>query len=368
MHVFSERYQQRKAALLDEVAVREARGELRAADSQPQARGRFAGRRPRWRMALAAAVVCALVVIPLGSYAAVSHGDLFDRIFGNGAREDVTADSASFTPAREYAEVDVEQAEALLSGAVADEVLIFQHAGVTVSVQAAVRSAHAMVMTYTIEKPQAVDVLAWNPSTNSGKGAAFAEHTPLTWTLKAGESIVDSMTYVDPSRSVETHLTCYAYALFGDEVPEGAELALEVRWVDEGSIREALDQGDHFIHEENVNHERFALAVPEVVGSRTLVSVPEVTAEVSPLAVALHLEALGLAGMVPQSVVIEFANGESYVVQDAAANIDNAMLSYAYGESDATMAYAFNRLVDPAEVASIEAILSDGAALRFIGE
>ncbi len=159
--------------------------------------------------------------------------------------------------------------------------------------------------------------------------------------------------YVDPQLSTADTLYCYEYLLFPDGVPENTELKLEVGWND-GAMREMVDAAET---------ETVDLTAIPVVPSTTLKAQNGTEASLSPLGLTFDIaDVFGIdeenaeLGLV-SSIEVRYTDGSSYVVLDGGQNLENIM--YMLG-SGTKCGMAFNRLVDPGTVASVEVTLHDG--------
>ncbi len=129
-----------------------------------------------------AAAVAAVVLLPIGVYAAVSHSQFFRNVFGDASREsfeghDIEVDTGkgySITtdiPGKEYVPVDEEKAEDLVGRYTMDEPYTVQIKDHTVTILSAVRDRNAMVMEFTVECPTGVTMYEYSELTNEVKGA-----------------------------------------------------------------------------------------------------------------------------------------------------------------------------------------------------
>ncbi|WP_305297574.1 hypothetical protein [Parvibacter caecicola] len=408
LHQFSAKYEMRKRALIAEVA----RGEQAAPAVRPavvtahsQDRGHWrrrsasphAARNLSWKIAAAVAAVC--VALPVGAYAAANHEELFGQLFGTDARtstpmqtyEYEKGDGVSHTatiPAHEYVDTDPQVAEALLGNYLMDSPQVVQAGPRTLTINSVVRSENAMVVAYTLQDDPEHPTLVWDERSNVAKGAQFAEGACMRWRYmtaaeapewlknaaagsgeEPGEMPAESASsdaeasdvfapiygsiYVDPQRSTADMLYCYEYLLFPDGVPENTELKLEVGWND-GAMREMVDAAET---------ETVDLTAIPMVPSTTLKAQNGTEASLSPLGLTFDIadvfgvdEEYAELGLV-SSIEVRYTDGSSYVVLDGGQNLENIM--YMLG-SGTKCGMAFNRLVDPGTVASVEVTLHDG--------
>ncbi len=361
-HKFSASYQKRKQALIAEYAKEHSR--LRT-------------RKPlRWQMAIIAAAVCLLV--PVGAFALSSNAEFFNAIFGNTGKENVSQHimqedefGTIVAPSREYVTVDANQAEKLLAGSIASDPVTIQHGGHTLTIQNMVRSQNAMVMSYTLERPEGITALWWNHDTNADKGASATENTPLHWLVMQGGDPMyggvpaDEMIYVDPVRSSDTLLYCYSYMLFMRDIPEGETLELYVEWADNGSICEAREAG-------TLQKEMIELPAVKVVETTAFASTHPRggSIAVSPLSIEITAPEIAYEDNsymcdVIDAVTVNFDDGASYIVSSDSNHINNAMVSLGYGDTGEKLGLAFNRLVDPASIASITVTTEAGDVFTY---
>lgn len=378
LHEFSASYQARKQALISEYA---AASEHACASNRPQARAssqKHANTRiwPRWQIAAAVAAICMLV--PAGAWALSSNTEFFDTVFGNAGRtnvgKQVVQESEYGTvvaPSREYVAVDAEQAERLLAESISSDPVIIERGGHTLTVNAMVRSQNAMVMSYTLERPEGVTALQWSDNANATKGASPTEDTPLYWLVKRpgnpvdNGTFVDEMTYVDPTRSSDTLLHCYSYMLFSENIPAEEALELYVEWADEGSIYDARTAG-------TLRQETIPLPARNVVDAATFTSNDSRggTATISPLSIEITAPEIAndensyVCDLI-NTVTINFTDNTQYIISSDSDLIDNAMVSFGYGENHEKLGFAFNRLVDPATIATITVTTHAGETFSY---
>ena len=417
-HVFSAEYERRKRILTGSYAGRNAQaasafGLQASGQRAPRAR-QTAGYRSRGLRLAAAAVAAALIVAPTAAWAVANYGDFFAGAFGNEGRESVAAqetvhDYKDGQPVyatyynRDYVAVDEEAAEALIGDCIANGPVSAEVGGHTVSVLSTVRDANSMVVHYTVECPAGVTALEWSNLTNQGKGAIAPDDAPVKWEYSAGAvasagsaaaagsaasvegagaeaveeggaseagnhgesagageaalyafavsedpevgkpadqalNLAGRCTLVDPQLSTPEKLVCYDYLTFLEPIAADAAVTMDFV-VGGGSLQ--LPMGD---------------AVP----SRLLSAADGAVLEVSPLGLCLDEYAgLGIDGAGEpgdaDEISVTMADGSTYTVFSEEAQTDNT--SYVLGrDGDAGSAYlcVFNRLVDPAAIASIQ--------------
>ena len=193
-HEFSARYQDRRRALIQEVA--QAREKQRGAASPKTAA------RVSWKAAAAVAAVC--IAVPAGAWAITSHADFFNGAFGDGWRQSQPAEQ-SFQhhdgkkpptpvvyPASEVVQLDADAAEALIGDAVCSEpVAIVAPDGHELTITSAVRSENTLVYSFTLHREGGVTCLHWDEHTNNvaAKGAIAPSDAQFSW-ASAGDEFV----------------------------------------------------------------------------------------------------------------------------------------------------------------------------------
>lgn len=361
-HVFSESYTQRKQALLSEVEGSGVAAKLRAM-----------GGRADWR--IAAAVTAIFIALPVTANAVVSHTDLFNKVFGTGFRESVeplqmevesdssTEDTLTVTlPAKDYVDIDPEEADALLGQYVTDESVTVKSAdGHVLTISNAIRSDYALVYRFTLEREEGVNALTWNEVTNRTKGAEPGPDALMVWFV-AG----DEFRYIDPDESTDERLVGYAYSALGEDFGMGQQPEVTLT-----EYSEPINSDEDAEVTENTLTIPCAGPVPSV----TLTNADGGTIELSPLGLALDNETgLYVAQDTPfgsevtmsddpyytRKVQLNYADGTSYTVYDDDGDLDNTSSLCGFDNSShPTISMVFNRLVDPARVESIEVSVAD---------
>ena len=359
-HTFSENYQQRKEAL------------LRAVSEKRSSHVR------QWRMpkVAVAAIVAACIALPAGAYAVASHTDFFDGAFGTGWRsshqpeemlQDQDGDKLPCTvvyPGSEAAPVDQEMAERLLGSAMYSEPLtITSPDGHVLTIESLVRSDRALVYSFTLAREGGVTALEWNDQTNNvaAKGAYTPLDQQMSWSIAGDEFL-----YIDPTTSTADELHGYGYSVFGAAVPKGKSLNLTVYTCD-APFNEDFSE-DQF-HEDH-----YTIPCKDVVESLDFENGEGGVVEVSPLGLSLDSR----TGLFPKvgkgeydraqdpvnilAILVNLEDGSSYSVWNSEANLDNSLSAclWSDGGRNPQLTLAFNRLVDPAQVTSVEVTVVDG--------
>lgn len=364
-HEFSDEYQSRKKALIEEVA--------RTVSGKPAKHRRFGAigtaTRFTWRIAAAVAAIC--IVAPVAAWAVTSHADFFDSAFGAAWRESKPAEQ-SFQehdglkpptpivyPASEVVQLDPEKAEALIGDAVCEEpVSVTSPDGHELTITSSVRSEHVLVYRFTLHRDGGVTCLDWDEHSNNvaSKGAKPSDDARFAWTVEG-----DDFVYVDPEASTEETVVGYAYSVFGDPIPEGESVQLKIWTYDVPYIDAYVDEG--LVHEQELE-----IPCTKAVASVAFETDGGGSANVSPLGLVLDTRSLFASSEDPavcdlaadpvnvRAITLKMNDGETYAVFEKAAFLDNTLAAC---EFETDFAMAFNRLVDPEEVASIEITVTD---------
>lgn len=426
-HQFSATYEQRKRALIAEVARGDhaARAPYGAQDRQGRRRAQNpnASRNLPWKIAAAVAAVC--VALPVGAYATANHEQLFGELLGTSARTSTPAQTYTYDkgdgvehtatiPSHEYVDVDLSSAEALLGSYMLPEPQTIQAGSRTLTVNAAVRSENAMLVAYTLEDTSSQPTLYWDDRTNVTKGARFEENTQLRWAYRTSAQLAEPNGF---STTVEGELSTEP----GSAIPvlaANAEEAFELPSADKANeaAKAAASFGDVSIGSSIcVDPQRstdsilycyeylvFPAGIPEseslamVIGwsDGALSDVDQAsqtqTVDLSGLPVVPATTFASDSGarlsLSPLGLTLNMANGLG--LDDSAAkdpgSIAAITLKLANGEtytvfdsaqnlentmyamgSGTNFGMNFNRLVDPASVQSVEVTVRDGATVTL---
>lgn len=327
-HVFSEHYVCRKQALL----------------------ARLGRRAPRRRALRTAAVAAACALVPFTACAVASHADFFRNAFGADARPSVAAHEETFYepekgssytvtfPAHEYVDVDVDRAEALIGGFVADEPIEIPVNDHTLTILSAVRDRNAMVLYFTLSCDTGVTALAWDDWSNESKGAYLSDESTFYFRIDGASDCV----YVDPIHSTDTCLYCFDHVLF--DAPLGPDDAPTL-------VIDAYD-APYLAMEEPPEPRAQAvdIPVPAALPETVLRSGTGGRLELSPIGLWVNSdETLNLGYL--RTVTLRYRDGSEYAVLDDPGDICNA--GYVCGREDDSVTLTFNRLVDPDAVAAV---------------
>lgn len=356
-HEFSAEYQERRRALIQE--AQHASGKQREA-SVSRTASRFT-----YRVAAAVAAVC--IALPAAAWAITSHADFFAGALGDGWRTSTPAEQMLVTPgpdddgkapytvtypASEAVPVDQETAERLLGDAVYDEPFtVTAPDGHVLTIDNVVRSEHTIVYSFTLQRDGGVTALEWDDRTNSvaAKGAYTPLDQQLSWSIGG-----DDFLYIDPTASTADELHGYGYSVIGAALPAGQPVSMVVYTWDVPINVSAEDQ---------FHMDQYELACTDVVASATFASAEGSTVSVSPLGLVLDERALFAEPSEPdgydmaqdpinvRTIVVKMDDGTAYTVFNRAENLDNTLSACGF---DASLSVAFNRLVDPVHITSIE--------------
>lgn len=370
-HEFSAKYQERRQALIQETQ--------RASVRQRETSVSRTASRFTYRAVATVAAVC--IALPAAAWAVTSHADFFAGALGDGWRESQTAEQGYqyhdgekpptpvVYPASEVVQLDAEAAEALLGDAVCDEpVSISSPDGHELTITSAVRSENTLVYRFELHRDGGVTCLQWDEHANNvaAKGVHMAPGSQFSWTA-AGDEFV----YIDPTASTADTLVGYAYSVFGMPISQGQPATLTVYTWDVPFEDSAEDQ---------FHVQSYEIPCTKAVPGVTFESTEGSSVAVSPLGLVLSERALFPEPEAPdgydmardpinvRSIVLKMDDGSAYTVFDRAENLDNTLSACGF---DTDLSLAFNRLVDPSHVTSIEAVVTDAQGvddLHDLGE
>ena len=328
------------------------------------------GRRP---VSIAVVAAALLVAVPFIVNAA-TNGEFFERIWGTLGRKDVEAhqelvyeaekDSWYYVgfPARDYADINPEAAEALIGDCIQDLSVSQEVDGTTITLLSAVRDNHSAVVGLTLEKEGGVDVLNYSQLDNESKGAWFSPESTFRFSIGHGGNL-----YVDLDKSTDDKLYCYYYATlntFGT-----GNLRMEInRYPCTLGEREALSSSDERTGTAESGMSTVYCSIPceKRLGSAEFTNTGGGVIEISPISMNIDMNTgLGLTASEaydPYSIYkicINYSDGSSYIVTEHDCRdvytcdeyIDNT--SYSYGNLDNEYLLIFNRLVNTDDIVSI---------------
>ncbi|MBE5909062.1 MAG: hypothetical protein E7278_09545 [Lachnospiraceae bacterium] len=323
----------------------------------------------------AAAAAIAVVILPIGVYAAMNHRQFFRNVFGDVALEsydahDIEVDTGkgySITttiPGKEYVPVDEESAEELIGRYTLEEPITIQVKDHTVTILSAVRDKNALVMEFTVECPTGVTMFEYSDDSNERKGAWLSETRMETFSMEGMDKI-----YVDLKDSTPERLHCYSYGTFMYPKKDGQSLEMNFDYDDkvysEHDLLDETDAPECFTQE---------LSLSAAVPSAFFTSNSGATLEISPLSCRFDLQDAFEGVPKPENreectfpyslcdmknIDINYKDGTSYTVLSETENVEN--VGYVCGvfkgkgrmEDGYDAVYVFNRLVDVNAIESI---------------
>ena len=323
----------------------------------------------RRTVSFAAAAAALLVVVPFIVNAA-TNGEFFERIWGTLGKKDVEAhqelvyeaekdawSSVGF-PARDYAELSPEAAEALIGDFVQDLSVSQEIDGTTITLLSAVRDKRSAVVALTLEKEGGVDILNYSQLDNESKGAWFSDHSTFRFVIGNGGNL-----YVDLDRSTDDKLYCYYYAglnTFGNGNPR-MEITQYPCTLGELNAQEqpgAAESGKSTV--------TCSIPCGKPLGSAAFANAGGGLIEISPISMNIDMNTgLGLTASEaydPYNIyktVINYRDGSTYIVTEhdcrdvytCDKSVDNT--SYSCGNLKNEYLLIFNRLVNTDDVVSV---------------
>ena len=173
---------------------------------------------------IAAAAAAVVIATPFVVNAATG-GELFDRLWGNGSKNNVESHVESFVeegkkdkngndsvytvtyPKIEYVESDPKDVARLLGDKMVTTPVVCKVGDYTVTVEGVVRDERGLVVAYTIEREAGVDCLIYSQLENEAKGAFLNDDQNFVFCFKEGSGKI----WVDIERSTKTKLYCSEY-------------------------------------------------------------------------------------------------------------------------------------------------------------
>lgn len=326
--------------------------------------------------------VIAGVIILASPFAvnAATNGELFNRIWGNAGKADIAShdevlyDEEKDTtitvtyPAREYVEVDPEQAKELIGDNISYEPIVEQIDDTTLTILSTVYDGNSAVVEFTLEREGGVNALNYSQLDNEAKGAWFSDESTFWFCFdESGDHI-----YVDLEKSTDEKLYCYAYVGF-DCTRDSLSMRIEEYPCKRGDFM--YEEDDEKYEEVLSNTTTRSLAIPlgnptvscefvNEAGGKIVISPVSMTIDGK---VGLNLVHIGDPWEI-YYVAIRYQDGSTYLVHehemyqyfedgtqklihDVDVEINNT--SYMLGRLNGELLLVFNRLVD---VESIESI------------
>lgn len=334
-------------------------------------------------------------------YAAVTHQKFFEALFGNSTKENIEAHTeeaqsrpildengeetgeyvtymAEF-PARDFVEVDAEQAEELIGEQIEDtptKIIVGDH---VITVESIVYDSFTADIYYTIEREGGVTMLYADQTTNEAKGAVVPENTDSIFYFCVNGEAVGGKRWVDLSKSTEDKYYCYEYMILNDiaDSKEGSmqhnteyafqivtdhypmptnEFEKQARTMNREELQALFDQ---------VQTATYSLPVKQAVDLQIYRCLEnDSRVDVSPISLTLFSSEDMTRNDPPAYVSITYKDGTEYIVHSWSSGdyIDNTgyICGSGYYVSQEGRSYTnrwtyvFNRLVDPGEIVQIE--------------
>lgn len=325
----------------------------------------------RKQYARVAVFVGVLVLASPFAVNAATNGALFERIWGNAGKEDIAShDEILYDaekdkeitvtyPARDYVEVDEEQAKELIGDNISYEPIVEQIGDTTLTILSTVYDGNSAIVEFTLEREGGVNALNYSQLDNEAKGAWFSDESTFWFCFdESGEHI-----YVDLEKSTEEKLYCYAYVGF-----DSARSSLSMR-IEEYPCKRGEFYYDVAKYEEVMSDTiRRSISIPlmSAADSCKFVNADGGVSVISPMSmtidrqIGLHLENThdpweiyfveiqyqdGSTYLVHEHEMYQyFDDGTQELIHDVDVEIDNT--SYMLGRLNGELLLVFNRLVD----------------------
>lgn len=327
---------------------------LRAGEKRPVRRRRL---RTALALAAAAAVLCAGAaagywITRTEVTVEESRPAIVEGLFGDNSRPTVEEQtrveedgSVSLNlPNRERVPVEMPEALAVVGDYLPDTGYAWTVGDYTLTVEAYLLDQETGTgkIYFLLERPDGLEGVEIAPE----DGEVWFNGEGISLTFRAGENErIGYRIYADQARTTDTALAAVAsVAVSGTEAGWQAADGLVIGFHD---LR--LNQDS----EKDVS----LLATLELLGAESLPAVTAVdpdtgerAAVLSAIGIAINAEDVDEIG----SVVLNYADGTSYVVRDEAQNLDNTEYALGCGSRPSmTLRLCFNRLVDPSQVVSV---------------
>lgn len=363
--------------------------------------GRTAKKRSIGKWVTAAASAGIVLIGSATVYAAVTHQEFFEALFGNSTKGNIEAhteeaqgrpildengeETGEYTtymdefPAREFVEVDAEQAEELIGEQVEDtptQITVGDH---VITVESIVYDSFAADIYYTIEREGGVTMLYADQTTNEAKGAVVPENTDSIFYFCVNGEAVGGKRWIDLSKSTEDKYYCYEYMILND-IADSKEGSMQHNTEYTFQIvtdhypmptNEFAKQAGSMNREElsalfaQVQTETYSLPAKQAVDLQIYRCLSnDSRVDVSPISLTLFSSEDMTRNDPPAYVSITYKDGTEYIVHSWRSDgyIDNTGYicgaGYYVSKEGRTYTnrwtYVFNRLVDPDEIAQIE--------------
>ncbi len=353
-HVFSDRYLAGKEKMMKSYTQKK--------------KAKMTGIFPKIAVAAAAIVFASPFVVN-----AATGGELFNRIWGNGGKPNVTSHQVKIVesgkiddkgnpvtnnvtmPKIEYVAQDPEVAARLLAGKYTTEPVSTTISDTTITVETVVRDGMGIVVAYTVERPGGVNCFNFSQFDNEAKGAWFNEDQNILFGFDEGVGKI----WVDLERSTDTKLYCYEYlcdsnALFGPESHSPITDHITLSCQEFTDTRANIEKTNRTKGDTSYIKDSKSVKIPvaDKLGSKEFSSADNGTLKISPI--AMQWDSTG--GTAPKgealdsvkSFKITYKDGTEYVV----FNENTASYGYLCG-NDTGFIVLFNRLVDTDNISKI---------------
>lgn len=317
----------------------------------------------------AAAILLVCLAIPGVVYASVKSG-FFEGMFGNETKTSTEVihteidDGKGGTvavdiPSKEYVPVDEAKATELLGKWIMDKPIITQIGEHTLTVESFAYDRQGALMYFTLKREGGVTALAGNEHTNLTKGAYFTEEADFYLSVEAsGEITGCDNIYLDIEKSTDDCMYCYSYILWPEALTKDASVNLIINKYP-GPAKETNTMSDE---EEQTwwaktTTEQIRLSGKGQIPNQCIDLGENGYLEYSPISICVDMsKGLGLSAeeaadpYYMKHLEIKYKDGSSYIISDQEENINNS--GYTLGTDEGYKA-AFNRLVDPEQIAEI---------------
>lgn len=331
---------------------------------------------------IAAAAAAVVIATPFVVNAATG-GELFDRLWGNGSKNNVESHVESFVeegkkdkngndsvytvtyPKIEYVESDPKDVARLLGDKMVTTPVVCKVGDYTVTVEGVVRDERGLVVAYTIEREAGVDCLIYSQLENEAKGAFLNDDQNFVFGFKEGSGKI----WVDMERSTKTKLYCSEYMqdlnhVFGPDFypPITDHLTLELTelkmtrnemWKYFDEQHKTRPEG---VPESEVEKEKktFIIPIADKLNELELTSTEGGSIKISPIAMEWDVRGSTKASLREgftwprPTIKIVYKDGTEYLVYSEETN----NVGY-ISESDHGLTAFFNRLADTDNIAKI---------------
>ncbi len=317
----------------------------------------------------AAAVIFVCCAVPSAVYASVKSG-FFEGMFGNATKKSTDVIHTEIDdgkggkvavdiPSKEYVAVDEAKAEALFGEWVMEEPITKQIGEHTLTLESFAYDKNGALLYFTLEREGGVTALKGDMDMNLTKGASFTDDADFYFYVDCGETAFGCENiYVDIEKSTEDILYCSEYILWSESIKEGdiPKLSIEKYPSTRGELF-ALSGEEYQEAAAKIETEEIALSDKGQIPVRNIDMGEKGYLEYSPVSISVDMsKGMGLSAEEAQDpyylkyLEIKYKDGSNYIVSDKENCVANN--GYVLG-ADVWYKAAFNRLVDPDEIAEI---------------